>query len=290
MITISNSSWSAAVNPLGAELSSLKNTASGEELIWQRDPAIWEGSAPILFPMVGILAGGIARFDGTEYPLPKHGVVRKETFEVTEQSESAVCFRFKSTPETEKAYPFRFTFEAEFKLSDAGLTVIHRVINDGETVMPFSIGAHPAIALDLEHYAIEDYYIEFNQPETLDRLAISTEGLCSVGQKNYLDQANRIGLTAAIFNDDALVFSNIASNVVSVCRKDSDWRVALETGGAPDLGIWSKPGGQAYVCIEPWYGFNDFEGFSGEFADRKNTQFLAPGKSFEQQYRLLPSL
>ncbi len=277
------------MNPLGAELASFKNLGTGEELIWQRDPDVWAGSAPILFPMVGILNGGVARFGGAEYPLPKHGVVRTEHFEVAEQSDASVCLRFQSLEKTARVFPFPFTFEAAFQCLDDGLTVIHRVINTGDDVMPFSIGAHPAIALDLEQYAIDDYYIEFNRPETLDRHMINAAGLCAAVQPNYLDGARRIDLSAALFNDDALIFSDIASDVVSVCRKHSDWRVALDTGGAPDLGLWSKPGGQAYVCIEPWYGFNDFEGFAGEFADRKNTQFLKPGESFEQRYRLLPS-
>lgn len=289
MITISNSKWSAAINPLGAELSSFKSQETGEELIWQRDHDVWAGSAPILFPMVGILKEGMARFDGRNYELPKHGIVRKEMFWLADQTDRSAIFRFQSSEESARVYPFQFTFEAEFQCLEEGITVIHRVINTGTRTMPFSLGAHPAIALDLDHYAIEDYYIEFNQPETLDRYRINADGLTELGQKKFFNNSSRIDLTADLFNDDALIFADIASTQVSVCRKDSDWRVALDTGDAPDLGIWSKPGGQAYVCIEPWYGFNDFADFSGEFSARKNVQSLEPTKTFEQQYRLLPS-
>ena len=41
----------AKVNSFGAELKSFNN--NGNEIIWQSDSKIWNGSAPILFPFVG---------------------------------------------------------------------------------------------------------------------------------------------------------------------------------------------------------------------------------------------
>ncbi len=184
MIKIKNSKWTAEINPIGAELSSLKNRKTGEEFIWQRDPAVWAGSAPVLFPMVGILANGVARFKGQEYALPKHGLVRGKTFERVAQTDNFARFRFKSSAEMARLYPFAFTFEVEFQLETEGLTVTHRVLNNSAELMPFNIGGHPAIALDLERYGIEDYFIEFNRPETLDRYRINAVGLCDLGQKN----------------------------------------------------------------------------------------------------------
>jgi galactose mutarotase-like enzyme len=32
----------------------------------------------------------------------------------------------------------------------------------------------------------------------------------------------------------------------------------------PYLGVWTKPGAP-FICIEPWHGVADPEGFSGDF-------------------------
>lgn len=56
---------------------------------------------------------------------------------------------------------------------------------------------------------------------------------------------------------------------------------------APLVGIWSPPKKQApFVCIEPWYGRCDSETFEGELADREWGNTLAPGESFEAEYRI----
>ena len=44
----------------------------------------------------------------------------------------------------------------------------------------------------------------------------------------------------------------------------------------PRLGIWTKPGAH-YVCIEPWHGIADPEGFTGDFRDKPGVFEVAPG-------------
>jgi galactose mutarotase-like enzyme len=57
------------VNPVGAQLSVLRD-ASGRDLLWNGDPAVWAGRAPVLFPIVGELAGGKYHLNGKSYPAP----------------------------------------------------------------------------------------------------------------------------------------------------------------------------------------------------------------------------
>ncbi|MBQ2308518.1 MAG: aldose 1-epimerase family protein, partial [Clostridia bacterium] len=47
LITIKNEHLTATVSTLGAELQSLCDK-DGKEYIWQGDPAVWSGRAPIL--------------------------------------------------------------------------------------------------------------------------------------------------------------------------------------------------------------------------------------------------
>ena len=44
----------------------------------------------------------------------------------------------------------------------------------------------------------------------------------------------------------------------------------------PMLGIWTKPGAH-YVCVEPWHGIADPEGYTGEFTDKPGVFTVAPG-------------
>lgn len=57
---------------------------------------------------------------------------------------------------------------------------------------------------------------------------------------------------------------------------------------APLVGIWSPPKKQApFVCIEPWYGRCDKEGFNGELKDREWGNTLEPGGEFAAEYRII---
>jgi galactose mutarotase-like enzyme len=61
LVELANDTLAASINPLGAELWSLRD-AAGRELMTDADPRWWTGRAPLLFPLVGRLAGD-------EYPL-----------------------------------------------------------------------------------------------------------------------------------------------------------------------------------------------------------------------------
>ena len=71
-VTLSSAVLTAQVDPLGAQLSVLRDQAQ-RDLLWNGDPQYWKGRAPILFPVVGAVKGGHYTFDGKEYPLAKHG-------------------------------------------------------------------------------------------------------------------------------------------------------------------------------------------------------------------------
>lgn len=71
--TISNSRLSVSVSDYGAELQSVK--LDGVERLWQGDPVVWDGRAPVLFPFVGRIKNGEYTYNGVTYPAPTaHGL------------------------------------------------------------------------------------------------------------------------------------------------------------------------------------------------------------------------
>ena len=75
-ITIASDALTATINRLGAELWSLRDR-DGRELMTDADPAYWTGHAPLLFPIIGEVAGGRYQLQGRDYGLNRHGFSRR---------------------------------------------------------------------------------------------------------------------------------------------------------------------------------------------------------------------
>ena len=73
-ITIQNEFASVTCRTLGAELLSYK-TAAGKEYMWQKDPAYWAKTSPVLFPYIGAVPETVT-IHGVDYKIPRHGFVK----------------------------------------------------------------------------------------------------------------------------------------------------------------------------------------------------------------------
>ena len=104
LYTISNGTYTAQVDSLGAQLVSLKGP-DGWEYIWTGDPAYWTGHAPVLFPMVGGLRGGRAKIAGDWHQMGRHGFARHQEFALAEQGEDRLVLRLESNPATPGSLP-----------------------------------------------------------------------------------------------------------------------------------------------------------------------------------------
>jgi galactose mutarotase-like enzyme len=152
--------------------------------------------------------------------------------------------------------------------------------------MPFSIGAHPAFATpSVVDQQMQEYWLEFEQPETLDRHLI-IDGLRSGETKRLLENEQTLPLHPKLFEQDAIVFKNVQSGKVSLVSRSSGKKlVEMEITGFPYLGIWQKVGAD-FICIEPWYGLADEHDFDGELTDKEGILLLEPEKSFHCSYTI----
>jgi len=283
--TITNEFYTAAIDTDGAQLVSLIRNATGEEFIWQRDPKFWADSAPICFPVVGRLKGGSFSHEGKSYKIDKHGCVRGLPFFKSRHTKKAVALSVCANIQTKKSFPFSFKLTISFTLEDDGLSVQYFAENLGTNTMPMSLGFHPAFALD-PSASLSDYEIHFSDIENQDLYGIKGEAF-GLRKKGYLKDQSIIQLSDTIFDEDALVFKNIKSTCVSIIHREKDWRLDVETGGAPHLALWAKPRAP-FICIEPWYICPDEKGTPEELSEKEDIQLLAPGDSFKAGYKILP--
>jgi len=274
---IENEHLFCAVDDNGAQLHSVRDRASKTEFLWQGDPAVWYGQAPVLFPIVGRLRDDRYRWQGQEYTLPKHGFARKSLFRLLERSGAQASFLLESSGATRAMYPFEFALTLTYCLEGRALTAEAKVENRGEGEMYFSLGAHPGF-----NCAMGDI-LRFDAPETLDSLWIDDEAMLAGGSYPVLENSTDITIHEHLFDKDALILKGIKSKHITLVRGGKA-SVKFDIGGAPVLGIWAKPRAE-YVCIEPWYGLNDSNELTPDISQKPLIQRLGPGESFTQTWK-----
>ena len=271
---IENDKLVLGVKEFGCEIASVKSKATGYEFMWQGNPDIWGGQAPILFPIVGRLIEDKYTLDGKEYEMPKHGFARKMPWEFIGAEDNSMSFRLSDTAETREIYPFEFDLVVTYTLDGATLTVSHDIKNKSDKTMYFSIGAHPAF-----NCTIGDT-LSFDENETLYTEKIDLVKSLRLPDKTLvLDNEKDIVVTKDVFNEDALILSDIKSDNITLNLSEGDRKIIFNLGKAPYLGIWAKPGAP-YVCIEPWYGVNDSQVKKNDFSEKDAINPVEAGKIF----------
>lgn len=268
---IENEFFTCEIDDMGAQLHSLKSKENGKEYIWQGNPDIWYGQAPVLFPVIGQLINDKYFYNGTEYTMPKHGLARKLLFKVKECEGAKAVFSLESDENTLKSYPFDFEYLVTFELKDKALVNTMTVVNKTDGEMYFSVGAHPAF-----NCKVGDI-IEFEQPETLATERIDKENLIIDEKFPLIENSREIVITKEIFEPDALILSDIKSKKLRIKGENE---IEFTFGDCPFLGIWAKPGAP-YVCIEPWYGVNDGREVKSDISQKRGIQHLNKGETFE---------
>ncbi len=268
---IENEFLTCEIDDMGAQLHSLRLKENGKEYIWQGNPDIWYGQAPVLFPVIGQLINDKYFYNGTEYTMPKHGLARKLLFKVKECEGAKAVFSLESDENTLASYPFDFEYLVAFELCGKSLVNTMTVINKTKGEMYFSVGAHPGFNCNVGDI------IEFEQVETLSTERIDKQNLIIDEKYPLIENSKEIVITKEIFELDALILSDIKSEKLRIKGENE---IEFTFGKCPFLGIWAKPGAP-YVCIEPWYGVNDGREVKSDISQKRGIQHLNQGETFE---------
>ena len=283
---IKNEFIKAKIKSFGAELNSLQKIDEDLEYIWQGNPKYWNRHSPILFPIVGRLKNDSYTYQNQKYNMSQHGFARDKEFELVINEVDFIEFRLKSDEKTLEIYPFSFELYLSYKLEKNSLIVSYKVINKSDDKMLFSIGAHPAFNWSLkEDEKKEDYFLEFENIKETKRYFLNDKGLVydSVDLK-IID--NKIALNEELFKNDALVFEDFNIKTLTLKNSKNENFVKLNFENFPYLGIWSKPSGAPFICIEPWFGVADDENSNQNFEDKKGIITLQKDEIFSCFYSI----
>lgn len=270
----------------GAELCSVFSKENHLEYIWQANADIWARHAPVLFPIVGKLNQNTLTHQQQTYSLPQHGFARDEEFYCIESSERSLSFELTASEKSLAIYPFHFSLQVTYELTDRTLFVSYQVFNPDNSTLFFSIGAHPGFNCPLvADEKFEDYVLEFPGVDELTCTKLS-EGLLTNEQYKIALNQQRLPISTSLFSQDALVLEGTQVQEAILKSSVSNHGVRLISKGWPFYGVWSKKECREFICLEPWYGIADHADFLGPFENKKGIMSLEPFQTFESQYQI----
>ena len=274
-ISLRSPELSAEIDPLGAQLSTLRD-AAGRDLLWNGDASVWGGRAPLLFPIVGALAGGAYRLNARSYRLPRHGFARGRTFSVVAADAEQAQFRLTFDAATFEAFPFHFELDVRYALEDNRLSITTSLRNVGSDRLLASFGYHPAFRWPLPYgQPRAAHFVTFEEDEPAPIRRLDAEGLMTATRHPTPVRQRQLALADELFKDDVVIFDALRSRSVTY-GAEAGPKIQVSFAGSPYFGLWTKPGAQ-FICIEPWHGIADPEGFDGDLAEKPGVFSVAAG-------------
>ncbi len=271
-VTLTHGQARATIALLGAELRTWR--VSGRDLLWRGDPAIWPDISPILYPVVGWTRDG-ERVGGRQYPLGLHGFARLETFRVAASEPDFVRLTLSDTERTRTQYPFAFRLAVEYRLGNDVLAITLEIANPGEGPAPYACGLHPGFRWPIGGAGREGAVVRFEREERSEVPMIAPGGLVSKEMKTVPLKGLDLPLSDTLFANDAVCFLNCTSRSLAFVDA-SGASITMQFPDFQHVALWTRPGAP-FICLEPWTGYSDPEGFDGDLFEKPSMRVLEPG-------------
>ncbi len=284
--TLTSPSASAVVRTLGGELTSF--VKDGIEYVWQGDPDHWNGQAPILFPVCCSPKDGKIAFDGTEYPMPKHGIARRREFEPVYIGKDKVVLEQRETEETLRMFPFCYSLSASYRVRDDGFDAIFTVKNLDRNEMTFCIGGHPGFNCPLaeEDGGFEDYSLFFEDTAGVTA-SITKDGYMNaeVPKLDILKDSTELPLVWSDYDNDAIILENLPKKTVKLLSRKTGKGIRFDFDGFDALGLWTPDHKHSpFICLEPWNGLPADVAETTDAKSKKYHRCLQPEESYSVGY------
>ena len=273
MVFVENDVAYLAVDEKGSEICSFKDKETNLERMWNGDPKFWAGRNPTLFPMVSNTYNKVQVFDGKEYHMGNHGIVRSAMFKCTYHDDKSIKMTFESSEESKQLYPFDFRMDITYTLTGKRVDIVYNITNLSDKVMPFGFGLHPAFNCPIaDGEKFEDYYIEFANEETLECI----NGPFKLNNEKII----HFDYMTILYNK-TIIFEYAISTFFSLTNGKHGVKVGVV--GYRWLAFWTKMDAP-YICIEPWHSHGDFTKVDVPFEQREGTTLLDPDHSYTTSY------
>lgn len=276
---------------MGAELKSL--VKDGREYMWDADPAFWNRTSPVLFPLVGSLKNKQFTTHGQTYEMNQHGFARDMEFTLAERTEDSLTMRLTSSESTLAKWPFEFALTIGYTLHEASVSVHWKLENPGSEELFFSIGAHPGFLCPDGHSYIA--YVSGGRgdsrlvPASSEPIRMVTDGgLLSHEEKLISFENGRLPITRELFSkgNGTLVFADTSIRRITLADEALKEYIAVDFD-MPLVALWSPDiKDTPFVCIEPWCGVCDYEDADGIWEHRAYGNRLPIGDTFEKTYSI----
>lgn len=270
---IGNGEITVDVAALGAEMQSIQ-TRDGRNWMWHGDAAYWTGRSPVLFPMVGRAPNDSISIGGERYQMSQHGFARRSNFTLVVEESDRCIYRLEASEASRALYPFDFRLDIEHRVEGRAVRVQAEVSNQGDGVMPYGIGFHPAFAWPLPGGAGQPHAVVLDNggEPALQRLSgglVVREKLASPFAEGRLE------LDHSQFENDAMIFAEGAGAGLRYGPEQGP-QVLFSWENLPNFALWTKPGA-GFVCLEPWHGTAAEVGGSDDLSERPYSELLGPG-------------
>ncbi len=280
--TLKSGECIAVATENGGELISF--VCDGCEYVWSGDEKYWSGQAPHLFPVICNPLNGKVTYNGTEYQMKKHGIVRLAPFRVVELAPDYVTLENKWTDETLKSFPFHYNFRVTHRISDFGFTTEYTVSTEDDMI--FNLGGHPAFVCPLpDGGEFEDYSLCFHNAKGAEMSIMENGYLNPDKPKLNRITDNELPLKYSDFDEDAMIIEKLRVKKVDLISRKNGHGIRFAFDGFDALGIWTPIKKNApFICLEPWCGLPASVDESGDALDKKYAISLKAGESFKVAY------
>lgn len=252
-----------SVDSVGGSMTSLNYL--GEERLWQGGE-YWKSSDVVIFPIVG--HAGEYEAEGKKFTPKSHGVARYSEFALADISLNKLTLELVSNAVTKQTYPYDFIFSITYTLKKNTVKITYTVrAKEGE--IPFYVGGHPGMVAPGG-----EAVIDFDNTES--PLIYPIGG----GEPVKWDSLKRFVANKEFFKQyKTLQLGNLSGGNIRAQTADG-YRYTYKSD-CPVFAFWSNEEGGDYICVEPWWGINDYDGAPKELKDKPFINFAGvEGKSF----------
>jgi galactose mutarotase-like enzyme len=121
--------------------------------------------------------------------------------------------------------------------------------------------------------------------ENAERWPVTAEGLIKDKPVSLIENSLALGLTRSLFEEDALVFKNLKSDIISIKSHQHSHGLDFYIEGFPYLGIWATKNAD-FVCIEPWCGIADSVSHDQQLQTKEGIESLLQNELWSRTWKV----